>query len=149
MNQDTQAAWGSPMDCAIRRRRPHEGFALVIVLGVAAFTAIVVLSMMQSVKTDMAAVGNSVDTERAYYLAQTAVEHGKALLRDNPTWSGSSKEIVFPSRSPGSYKFSVQQLGKETVIGGQGQYRGIVQTAEYRGVDFQPAPKPSPEPIVP
>jgi len=64
----------------------NKGFTLILSIFLIAAIMIILTSMVYLVYNSNLSLKYQRDALRAYYLAEAAVEYGKAQLRSNPAW---------------------------------------------------------------
>ena len=112
-------------------RYGRRGTALLLCLFTVVFTSVVLLGMMGSIGTQVAAQNATVDYERATYLAGAGIHHALAILQDDISWRGTLSDIAFAS---GTYSTTVDDgpwnNGPTIVIEGTGTAGNITRTLQ-------------------
>jgi len=105
-----------------RRRSTRRATALLVCIFVVAVTTVLVVTMVDSQMLQMTAQRNTVDYERALYLAGPGVHHALAQLEE----AGGAFEpfslgpIEFPSGSGNTYQADAVEVGDDIVITASG-----------------------------
>ena len=97
-----------------KRRQPHEGFALVFSLFIISLVTLMVVVILDAATLQLSALRNSMDYDRALYLANAGVSHAAALLEDNDTWRGTVSEGTYPADD--TYSATAVDGADETVV---------------------------------
>jgi len=85
------------------KRAPHKirkqrgGAALLFALFMISFMTLMVVNVLDSTTLELSAIRNSMDYERALFLANAGVHHAAAQLEADPTWTGSVADGVYPA----------------------------------------------------
>ncbi|MAT69763.1 MAG: hypothetical protein CMJ58_09585 [Planctomycetaceae bacterium] len=82
-----------------RRARPanRRGAALLVALFVIFAVATATVSIFNSLTSEIAALRNALEYERALYLANAGVHAAAAELESDATWRGTVSEGTFPA----------------------------------------------------
>lgn len=88
------------MSCRSRERY-RTGFALLLCLFVIAMVSVWVVSMLSTQAIQFAALRNTIDYERALYLANAGVHHAATELEADIDWRGTATSGGYPA--DGSY----------------------------------------------
>jgi Tfp pilus assembly protein PilX len=83
-----------------RRNTPkHErrGAALLFCLFVIFVVTLMVVNVLDTTTLQLSAVRNTIEYERALYLANAGVHHATALLEADATWRGTVTEGAYPA----------------------------------------------------
>ncbi len=83
---------------------------------VAAITSIVLLGLVETSRTQVVALKNTVDYEKSQQLAGAGVHHAVALLQRNPSFTGALPTTEFPRGSRAYYSATVQRTGVNTLL---------------------------------
>ncbi len=78
--------------------------ALLVCLFVMLITSFILVGMLDTARSQMAAVRNTADYERALYLAGAGVHHAVAEIEADPSWRDDTGTIEFPSGSGNTYQ---------------------------------------------
>ena len=117
-----------------RRRRAQRGTALLICLFVMTLTSLSVLGLLNSVTSQMASQRNTVEYEKALYLAGAGVHHAIAELEADPSWTTGISNT--PSTGTEYYSATVApQVDGSVVITGVGVAGSVTRRLEVT-VDF-------------
>jgi len=103
-----------------RGRRRRRGGLLLLVLFMMAVTSTIVLGVITSNTSQLAALRNSADYERALYVAGAGIHHALAKLEADSNWRNGLSSVAFPSGSSDSYSV--------TVVDGEGDEVTITST---------------------
>ena len=83
------------------RRRPQQasqrGAALLFSLFIIAFMTLMVVNVLDATTLETSALRNSMDYERALYLANAGVHEAAAQLEADSTWTGTITEGAYPA----------------------------------------------------
>lgn len=105
------------------RSRPpvRQGAALVVCLFIVTVISVMVVGMLDSLTSELAAVRNSRDYEQAQYLAGAGVHHALAELEADSGFTGTLAAVEFPTGS-GNYYTATVAAGDpgEIVVTGEG-----------------------------
>ena len=85
---------------AIRTRRPkraRDGAALLVCLFVIFMTIMLVVQILDTMTLNLAVLRNTLDYERALYLANAAVHEVAAELEADDTWRGVVTDGIYPN----------------------------------------------------
>lgn len=83
--------------CAVTRRAPRRGAALLFSMFIISFMTLMVVNVLDTTTLEMAAVRNSMDYERALFLANAGVHEVAAQLEADSTWLGTITNGVYPA----------------------------------------------------
>ena len=115
----------------------RRGAALLATLFIMSVTTVVVVSMLQTEMLQFASLRNTVEYDRARYLAEAGVHHALAGLESDITWRGAVSRTEFPRGSGDYYEASVAAAagGVLTVTGtgDVGRFRRSVQVRIKQG----------------
>ncbi len=106
----------------IRRRR---GAALLLVLFLVVMVSTLVVNMLSTVAVHYSAIRNTLDYDRALYLANSGVHHACALLEANSTWRGTVTDGAFPDDS--TYTATAVTAGSYVLITSQGAAGTVIR----------------------
>jgi len=115
-NDDDRQGSADVRRAAGRTFRRRSGYAMLIIMFVAAVTAILIIGIVETETIQMSAVSNTVHYERATLLADAGVQHVLSRLEVNPNWTGNVRQTQFPPRSTYSYTASARTGAGGTVI---------------------------------
>ena len=84
---------------SLRKTPPRErrGAALLLCLFVIFVVTLMVVNVLDTATLQLSAVRNTIEYERALYLANAGVHHAAALLEADSTWRGTISEGSFPA----------------------------------------------------
>jgi Tfp pilus assembly protein PilX len=117
----------------ITTRRPHSrrGAALLLCLMVMSIVTVLVVGVLQTETLQISALRNSMDYERALYLAGAGVHHAVAELEEDPNWTTGISSTEFPSGSGQTYSATVAAGSGDTlVITGVGSAGTVTRTLQ-------------------
>ena len=101
--------------------RRSRGLTLLMVLVVMTVTSLLLIGVLDSATSEMAAVRNTADYERALYLAGAAAHHALVEIEADPNWLETIGPIEYPSGSGDSYTASAASgTGGSVVITASG-----------------------------
>ena len=120
-------------DSTPTRRRPAT--ALLICLFVMTIASLAILGVLGSVTSQMAAQRNTIDYEKALYLAGAGAHHAVAELEQDPSWTTGIANT--PSTGSEYYSATVTPQGDDSIIiTGVGVAGAVTRTIEVT-VDFE------------
>ncbi len=96
-------------------RRTCLGSALLLVVFLMAFTAPLVLLMLDGYTSQIRCARNHIERTKALYVAQAGVHDAISLLLANPAWRTASYTAEFPAGSGNSYTFEVVDAPPEGI----------------------------------
>lgn len=96
--------------------RKRHGVALLICLFIISMTSMLLVGVLDTQIGQWAALRNTIDYERATYLAGAGVYHCLAELENDPSWQVGVAKTEFPPGSSGSYAADVRMAEDGTVI---------------------------------
>ena len=114
---------------AMRRRsrggRPgnRSGAALLFCLFIIFVVTLMVVNVLDTATLQLSAVRNTIEYERALYLANAGVHHATALLEADGTWRGTVTDGLFPADD--SYS--------ATAVNGPNAFTAIVTSSGVAG----------------
>ncbi len=118
------------MEFALSRRRrscSRRGAALVICMFFVFIVTTLVVAIFDTETIELSAVRNSIDYERALYLANAGVHAAAAELEVAPTWRGTVASGSFPMDD--SYTATAVDGANHTVtVSAQGSSGGVIRT---------------------
>jgi Tfp pilus assembly protein PilX len=77
--------------------RERRGAALLFCLFVIFIVTLMVVNVLDTTTLQLSAVRNTIEYERALYLANAGVHHAVALLEEDATWRGTITEGSYPA----------------------------------------------------
>ena len=102
-----------------RRWRRHRGAALLTSLFVIVFVTLMLVNVFDTETLQLSAHRNTIDYERALYLAGAAVHHVAAELENNQAWRGTVTDGSYPNDD--TYQATVVDgVGNTVIITGIG-----------------------------
>lgn len=96
-------------------RRSHHGSALLLVLFLMAFTAPLVLLMLDSYTSQIRCARNSIEHAKALYIAQAGAHDAIGLLLADPAWRTASYTAEFPAGSGNTYDLEIVDAPQEGI----------------------------------
>lgn len=109
-------------------RSKRRGVALLLTVFVSAVASLILLGLLQSSRSQVSALQNTVDYERAQNLAGAGVHHAIAQLQQKPNFKGSIKSTQFPRRSGFFYSATVEEVAPDTMlITGEGRSGAVTR----------------------
>ena len=78
------------------RKRQQRGAALLLCLFVIFLVTLMVVNILDTTTLQLATIRNTVDYEKALYLANAGVHHAAAMLENDNTWRGTVSEGTYP-----------------------------------------------------
>jgi Tfp pilus assembly protein PilX len=121
----------APNEFSPRRSRPRRagGAALLVCVFVIAMMSLVVIAMIDTETSQLAALRNTIDYERALYLAGAAVHHAMAEVEADFSWRGTVTEGTYPNDD--SYSATAADGASGTVlVTGTGVAGTVVRTLQ-------------------
>lgn len=103
---------GHPRSIRLRRKR---GVALLMCVFIVAVSSLLLLGILQSSQTQVDAIRNTLDFERAVQMAGAGVNHAIVTLENNPGFTGPLPVTEFPRGSGMTYSAEVARTGPSTV----------------------------------
>jgi len=105
--------------------------ALLLCLFVMVLTSVLLVGLLGTATSQLTAVRNTADYERALYLAGAAVHHALAEIEADPSWRGDISSTEFPAGSGNTYTASaVDGAGNTVVITGSGTAGSVTRKLE-------------------
>lgn len=99
----------------LRAAAARRGAALLTAMFVMVVTSMLVLMMCDTQTIQYAALRNTIDYDRARYLAEAGVQHALALLEKDIDWRGTVPNTEFPAKSGEYYTVTVATGSGATV----------------------------------
>lgn len=91
-----------------RHPATRRGAAMLVALLVMAATTMVVVSVLDTQTMQFMALHNTLDYDRARYLAEAGMNHALSILEQDITFRGTISQADFPTGSGNSYQATVQ-----------------------------------------
>ncbi len=111
------------------RCRVRSGAALLMAIFVMTVTTMLVLMICDTQTIQYAALRNTIDYDRARYLAEAGVQHALALLETNIDWRGTIANTEYPAGSGEYYTVTVSTgTGASVSISSTGIARDFSRT---------------------
>lgn len=89
------------------RHSARRGAALMMAIFVMTITTLLVLMICDTQTIQYAALRNTIDYDRARYLAEAGVQHALVLLESDIDWRGTVPNTEYPARSGEYYTVTV------------------------------------------
>jgi len=93
-------------DAKTRPRR--RGAAILVALLVMAATTMVLVAVLDTQTMQYMALNNTINYDRARYLAEAGLNHSLSILEQDITFRGTITQADFPAGSGNSYQATVQ-----------------------------------------
>lgn len=123
----------------VRSRRPRRaGMAFMLALFVMAVTSMIVVTILDTQTMQFSALRNTLDYDRARYLAEAGVQHALSTLENDYDWNAATGFTIpatqFPSGSGNTYEVTVGPLQADgtRVVTGQGHAGTFTRRLEIR-----------------
>lgn len=87
---------------------PRRGAAILVALLVMAATTMVLAAVLDTQTMQYMALNNTLDYDRARYLAEAGMNHSVSILEQDITFRGTISQADFPAGSGNSYQATVQ-----------------------------------------
>ena len=97
-------------------RRLRRGAAMMTALFVMAVSTVLVISIMDTETLQYAALRNTMDWDRARYLAEAGLQHALAELEVDITWRAGISNSQFPAGSGNVYWATAADGANGTVV---------------------------------
>ena len=97
-------------------RRLRRGAAMMTALFVMAVSSVLVISIMDTETLQYAALRNTMDWDRARYLAEAGLQHALAELEVDITWRAGISNTQFPAGSGNVYWATAADGANGTVV---------------------------------
>lgn len=115
----------------IRRTQKHRtdrrGVVLLVCIFVMLATSCLVVAVLQTQTSEMAAVRNQMNFDQARYLAEAGVSHALALIEADNSWTGTVPVTQLPPSSGFTYTATATANGNQTVIVATGVAGGFTR----------------------
>ncbi len=85
------------MNTSKRNSKTRSGAALVFCMFILTLVTLMVVNVLDTTTLELSTLRNSMDYERAMYLANAGVHHIAATLETNSTWRGTVTDGSFPA----------------------------------------------------
>jgi len=117
--------------------RNRRGTAFLLALFVMAVATALVVSIVDAQTLQYAALRNSLDYDRARYLAESGMQHALSFLEQDITWRGALNDVEFPAGSGHTYTVTVADGPNGTVtltaVGSAGTFARRLQVTLKMG----------------
>lgn len=80
-----------------RFRRQRRGAALLVCLSIIFIVTLLVIHVYDTITLELSSVRNSIDYDRALYLANGGVHAVAAQLEQDPSWRGTLTDGAYPA----------------------------------------------------
>jgi Tfp pilus assembly protein PilX len=112
-----------------RTRPPRRGAALVVCLFIIFVVTTLVVNILDTAMLELSALRNSIDYEKALYLANAGVQHAAAELENLSTWRGTVTDGSYPASN--SYSATAVDGSNNTVVvTSKGVFGSITRTVQ-------------------
>jgi Tfp pilus assembly protein PilX len=103
----------------VRRAGARDGAALLFTLFIVAFITLMAINVLDTTTLEMSALRNTIDYERALFLANAGVHEAAAQLETDSSWTGTITDGSYPAddtyqavvASAGTNKVTVTSIG--------------------------------------
>ncbi len=96
------------------KRPPREGAALLFSLFIISIMTLMVVNVLDTTTLELSALRNSLEYERALYLANAGVHEVAAQLESSSTWRGVITDGAYPGNN--TYEATVVDGANNTVL---------------------------------
>jgi Tfp pilus assembly protein PilX len=79
------------------RCQARRGAALVFCMFILTLTVLMVVNVLDTTTLELSALRNSIDHERALYLANAALHHAAATIEADTAWRGTISDGSYPA----------------------------------------------------
>jgi Tfp pilus assembly protein PilX len=80
-----------------RRRASRRGAALVFCMFILTIVVLMVVNVVDTTTLELSALRNSMDYERALYLANAGIHHAAAQIEADTAWRGTITDGAYPA----------------------------------------------------
>jgi Tfp pilus assembly protein PilX len=108
-------------------RGKRRGAALLISMFIVFIVAILTVNVLDTETLEFAALRNSIEYEKALYLANAGVHHVAAELESNSTWRGTVSEGSYPADNTYTAT-AVSGTNNTVIVTARGASGGIIRT---------------------
>lgn len=121
-----------------RYRKRRKGLAMMLALFVMAVTTMIVVTIMDTQTMQYSALRNTVDYDRARYLAEAGVQHAVSTLELDFDLNGVGGFTIpptqFPPSSGNTYQATISALQADgtRIVTGEGTAGGFTRRLEIR-----------------
>lgn len=119
------------------QRHSRSGAALLASMFVMSAVSLIVIGILRTESIQFAALRNTIDYDRARYLAEAGMNHGISKLETDISWRGTIRRTEFPARSGEFYQAMAEDGVNGTVIvtgmGEAGDFSRTVQVVVKQG----------------
>lgn len=114
-----------------RTSQPRTGAALMVCIFTMVVCSVIVVAMLDTHTLHLSGLRNSVDYERALYLAGAAVHESVAELESDINWRDGIPATEFPAGSGNTYSATVADgSGNQIIVTGLGNSGGITRSLQ-------------------
>jgi type II secretory pathway component PulK len=96
--------------------RKSRGAAFMLALFVMAVCSLLIISILDTQTYQYSALRNTMDYDRARYLAEAGLQHALAFLEQDITWRAGLNNVEFPSGSGMTYSVVAADGANGTVV---------------------------------
>lgn len=108
-------------------RARRRGAALLICMFIVFIVTILTVNVLDTETLELAALRNSIEYEKALYLANAGVHHAAAELESSSTWRGTVSEGSYPADNTYTAT-AVSGTNNTVVVTAKGAAGGIIRT---------------------
>jgi Tfp pilus assembly protein PilX len=115
----------------------RSGAALLASMFVMSAVSLIVIGILRTESVQFAALRNTIDYDRARYLAEAGMNHAVSQLETDISWRGTIRRTEFPARSGEFYQAIAEDGVNGTVVvtgmGEAGDFSRTVQVVVKQG----------------
>lgn len=110
-------------------RHPRRGAALLLCMFILTMTVLMVVNVLDSTTLELSALRNTIDHERALYLANAGLHHAAATLEANTAWRGTITDGAYPADNTYTAE-AVDGAGSTVIVTASGVAGDVVRNLE-------------------
>lgn len=107
--------------------QPRRGAALLVCLFIIFIVTILVVNVLDTEMLELSSLRNTINYEKALYLANAGVHHAAAELENSSTWRGTVSEGSYPANDTYTAT-AVDGSNNTVVVTARGAAGGIIRT---------------------
>jgi type II secretory pathway component PulK len=111
------------------QRNSRRGAALLFCMFILTLTVLMVVNVLDSTTLELSALRNSIDHERALYLANAALHHAAATLEADTAWRGIITDGAYPADNTYTAE-AVDGAGSTVTVTASGVAGDVVRNLE-------------------
>jgi type II secretory pathway component PulK len=111
------------------QRNSRRGAALLFCMFILTLTVLMVVNVLDSTTLELSALRNSIDHERALYLANAALHHAAATLEADTAWRGIIIDGAYPADNTYTAE-AVDGAGSTVTVTASGVAGDVVRNLE-------------------